>query len=149
MCKPALATLPTGSSGKQNLSQATRLWMGGSYSFPSASSGSQGHVRIESFESSMRTKLCVILHLQCPACLWVIQALIKVLRDSSVFSKPLRLIRPDRKSCRNGFSCLNLSQACFEGYLEVAGRQSWKKEFPQFEPWLGTGSQTKSGFLKS
>lgn len=108
-------------------------------------------LRTGSFGSPARTEPCVILHPQCPFCPWVTQALIEVLDDSSVFSRPLGLVKPDRKSCRNGFSCLNPSQACFEDYLEIAGRQAWWKKFPQFEPWSGTGSwtKTKSNFLKS
>jgi len=116
-----------------------------------ASDGSWGHLGTGSFGSSASSELSVDLHPQCPAHPWVRQALIKVLDDSSVFSRPLGLVKPDRKSCRNGFSCLNPSQARFEDYLEIAGRQSWWKKFPQFEPWLGTGSwaKIKSGFLKS
>lgn len=151
MCKPALETLPTGSSAKQTLFQATQLWLGWSCSFPRDSDRSRGHLRTGSFGSSARTEQCVVLHPQHPACVRVRQALIKVLDDSLVFSRPLGLVKPDRKSCRNGFSCLNPSQAHFEDYLEIAGRQSWWKKFPQFEPWLGTGSwaKIKSVFLKS
>lgn len=92
-------------------------------------------LRTGSFDSPAGTKPCLVLHPQCPLCPWV-QALIEVLCDSSLFSRPLGLVKPDRK-CRNVFSCLNPSQACFEDYLEITGRQAWQKKFPQFEPWLG------------
>lgn len=73
-------------------------------------------------------------HLQCPTHSQARQALINSLDDSLVLLRALGLAKPDRKSCRNGFSYLSCSQALSEGYLEIAGRQSWQENSHSLSP---------------